>query len=891
MNRACLFLLLMLGSHTFWAQLPDGFSDEAINGPWDIPIGITFDENGNGYIWASTGKVYFMDTTEQVHPTPILDISEEVGRWLDHGMLGFCLDPNFIQNGKVYLLYTVDRHHLYYYGTPEYDPGISVTHQATIGRLSRYQLDLSGSIPSTIPESRKVLIGNDPQNGFPVYYASHGVGGLCFGTDGSLLVSCGESGSSISIDNGSDDKTDFAQALEEGILKPKENVGAFKAQLIDNLNGKILRIDPETGYGLASNPFYDPSKPDAARSKVFALGLRNPWRITLIPETGSHNPADGNPGYLLIGDVGDGAWEELNLLNAAGQNFGWPLYEGFEYHPELHPLTTYNQDAGNPLAGQACPDYFSFQDLLLPAGSNLPTVNPCDTQYDIINTPVFIHRPPLLAYRNQNDTSTPLALYGAADGQSPVPLDIEEAGLGSHFQGDASMAGIIYQGRQFPDQYHGLYFHADYRGWIRCIQMADDGSVENITPFHEASEKIVSLAEHPRNGYLYYINLEDKKLHRVKYGGPPIPMVIAEAYPQWGPAPLTVLFDGSQSFSTGSPLRYYWDFGDGSTDSASIVSHTYTNTSGLPESFNARLMIRDTFGQQRSRDINISINNTAPELQITHPLDSSFYPMTQTSLLRLEALVEDAEHAADELEYEWQVYLHHNDHFHPSSASSSLSSYALLSPLGCHTDEYWYRINLKVTDPNGASSSSQIVLLPDCNEAFIEELELQTRYHEQGIQLTWESLSTNELERFEIERSSDFFHYSSLGQLGSQEHIFIDQAPILGPNVYRIKAISTTGAFYYSPISALDYPVDVQVKVFPNPASQAINIEIAQALADKLEITIFGPEGRLLQKMNLPAEYGKTFVHELDINNLPIGQYYLLLQNGLERRINAFIKQ
>ena len=83
----------------------------------------------------------------------------------------------------------------------------------------------------------------------------------------------------------------------------------------------------------------------------------------------------------------------------------------------------------------------------------------------------------------------------------------------------------------------------------------------------------------------------------------------------------------------------------------------------------------------------------------------------------------------------------------------------------------------------------------------------------------------------------------------------------------------------------------MQVKVFPNPASQAINIEIAQALADKLEITIFGPEGRLLQKMNLPAEYGQAFVHELDINNLPVGQYYLLLQNGLERRINAFIKQ
>lgn len=89
-----------------------------------------------------------------------------------------------------------------------------------------------------------------------------------------------------------------------------------RVQDIDNLSGKIIRIDPITGKGLIDNPFYNGDQ-DANRSKVYQYGLRNPFRITV-------DPLDGK---VYVGDVGWTQWEEINA-GAPGANFGWPYYEG-----------------------------------------------------------------------------------------------------------------------------------------------------------------------------------------------------------------------------------------------------------------------------------------------------------------------------------------------------------------------------------------------------------------------------------------------------------------------------------------------------------------------------------------------------------------------------------
>src|SRR5207247_576652 len=120
-----------------------------------------------------------------------------------------------------------------------------------------------------------------------------------------------------------------------------------------------------TGDGLPSNPFYDPANPRAAKSRVWALGLRNPCRITRRPETGSHNPGDGNPGVLYIGNVGWDTWEDLHVCTGPGQNFGWPAFEGINTQPAYYQANVQNLDAPNPLyPASGCSRYFYFRDLI-----------------------------------------------------------------------------------------------------------------------------------------------------------------------------------------------------------------------------------------------------------------------------------------------------------------------------------------------------------------------------------------------------------------------------------------------------------------------------------------------------------------------------------------------
>jgi len=118
-------------------------------------------------------------------------------------------------------------------------------------------------------------------------------GDLAFGPDGALYVAIGDAAS-----------YNFADPRNSDV------------QNLDSLAGKILRIDPEAGLGLADNPFASGYDLSDNRSKVFQTGLRNPFSIA-VNEDGS----------VVIGDVGWSTFEEVNS-GSPGANFGWPYFEG-----------------------------------------------------------------------------------------------------------------------------------------------------------------------------------------------------------------------------------------------------------------------------------------------------------------------------------------------------------------------------------------------------------------------------------------------------------------------------------------------------------------------------------------------------------------------------------
>src|SRR5688572_8003262 len=292
-----LLLLLLTLDHNVFSQTPQaGFASAVVSNQWNEAVGLTFTNDGvDMFVWERGGRVY---TVTGGTKSLVLDISEEVGAWHDHGLMGFALHPEFETNGYIYLLYGVDRHHLLKFGTSAYKATVNEYSNATIGRLTRYTLNKSqAGTYSVAAGSRKILFGELKSDGIIITERSHATGALVFGTDQSLLVSTGDGANVIGQDRGSAAGTYFAQALADGIMSPELNVGAYRSQVLDCYNGKILRIDPETGEGIPSNPFYDPTKPNSAKSKVWALGFRNPFRIHVKQVSGSHNHSDVNPGF------------------------------------------------------------------------------------------------------------------------------------------------------------------------------------------------------------------------------------------------------------------------------------------------------------------------------------------------------------------------------------------------------------------------------------------------------------------------------------------------------------------------------------------------------------------------------------------------------------------
>ncbi|MGW2285010.1 PQQ-dependent sugar dehydrogenase [Streptomyces phaeochromogenes] len=139
------------------------------------------------------------------------------------------------------------------------------------------------------PDTRRTVITQTQP------YSNHNGGDIRFGPDGYLYIALGDGGS------GGD---------------PHGN-----GQKLDTLLGKMLRIDPQGGKPYAiprDNPFVDDPN---AKDEIWAYGLRNPWRFSF----------DARTGDLLIGDVGQNDWEEIDWAPAksgGGENYGWSQMEG-----------------------------------------------------------------------------------------------------------------------------------------------------------------------------------------------------------------------------------------------------------------------------------------------------------------------------------------------------------------------------------------------------------------------------------------------------------------------------------------------------------------------------------------------------------------------------------
>lgn len=718
-RRTIIIATFLLGFSTSEAQtFPPNFSQSTLaGGTYNQPVGVTWDANGRQYVWEKGGKVWIIQNGVRL-AQPLIDISEEVGNWRDHGFLGFALDPSFLTNGRIYMMYAVDRHHLMNFGTASYSATTNEYYAATIMRITRYTA-IGPNFNTVDYASRYVLLGETRQTGAVLLHESHSTGSLAFGADGTLMATIGDAASYSSTDVGNAPETYDNVALSEGMMRAAEDVGAMRSQLINSHNGKMLRLDPNTGNGVPSNPFYDASAPRSPKSRVWALGLRNPYRMTYKPGSGSTNPADGNPGVFYIGDVGWTAWEELNVCYERGMNFGWPLFEGMWPNTSYMNSITYNLDVLNPhYDGVNCTQqYLSFQDLLKQA--TLRVINthmsPCNPAVPLPNSvPTFLHARPSVDWFHGNNSrvggyvNDEAFSYDLDAANSPVP--------GPRFGGNAGLGGPFIATPSMPIEYHNSAFHGDYAsGWIRRFKYNAQDEVVSVHDFASNLGPIVWIGAGP-DGCVSYIKYDANDVRRICYNGsvnlPPV--VVATQSVQFGPGPLTVNFTGSGSSDPeNGPLTYNWNFGNG-TSTLANPTQVFTSPPGVVTTYNVVLTVTDNAGQSTTQNLLVSVNNTPPSVNITSIPVGATYPIGVDTTFQLQAAVSDAQHGPAQLTYAWRTTLYHNTHNHPEPIDANVSTSTVISGAGCDGDIFYYKVTLTVTDAGGLSGTSERTIDPRC---------------------------------------------------------------------------------------------------------------------------------------------------------------------------------
>ncbi|PSR54033.1 hypothetical protein AHMF7605_11125 [Adhaeribacter arboris] len=487
---------------------------------------------------------------------------------LEDGLLGLALDPDYALN-----------HFIYFFYSPVGDKAVQ--------RVSRFNF-ANGTLDV---KSEKVLLEIPTQR----QECCHSAGSLAFGPDKNLYIALG--------DNTNPHNPGYYNSIDE--RKGREFWDAQRtAGNTNDLRGKILRIKPEPDgtYTIPEGNLFPVNTPKT-RPEIYAMGVRNPYRIAI----------DAKTGWLYWGDVGQNtidnpargpiSYDEWHQAKQPGF-FGWPYFAGnnqpyadFDFATEktglfFNPLKPINNSPNNTGSQELPPAvgaliWYSYDESKefknLGTGGKSPIAGPFYYSKNYQQTPAWVKTP-----------------------------------------------------RKFPDYYNGKWFIAEWlRDWINVVTLDEAGNIKDIERFMPTAkfDHPIDLEFGP-DGALYVLEYgtgwfaqnQNSRLVRIDYieGNRP-PVAKIKASKTAGAVPLTVSFSGAESFDydKNDKLTYEWQLLDSEKSLAAGSETKYQFD--RPGSFRISLKVTDNQGESSTQEIKIEAGNEQPEVTINFAGNQSFY--------------------------------------------------------------------------------------------------------------------------------------------------------------------------------------------------------------------------------------------------------------------------
>jgi cytochrome c len=421
------------------------------------------------------------------------------------------------------------------------------------------------------------------------------------------------------------------------------HVDARRSALNTNdLRGKILRItvQPDGTYTVPPGNLFtgDEEGGGKTRREIYAMGLRNPFRITIddddVAYITDYSP-DAQTPTVFRGPAGTGRM----MVVRRPANYGWPLC----YAPDL-PYYRWNFNTTTPL--DSPPQQHECGN---------PTRGPENASRwntGLTYSPPIAEPELWYSYQDNNPTNplgTPCAAYYTVDPPGTCPQLFPELGTGG--VGPHGAAKYDYSRRnpnptKFPEYYDGAIFFGEFtRDYLREIRLDSNGDVFKINNLLNCGPAPTTptrpfLCDNPMDmmwaddgtfylltyGDGFFLPNPDAGLVRFSYvKGLRAPIAVVTATPSNGPAPLTVAFssEGSRDPDPADSIRFEWDLdGNGTIDSIEPnPTFTYTAT-GV---YTARLTVTDSSGRTGSANTTITVGNTAPTVDVTVPVEGGLF--------------------------------------------------------------------------------------------------------------------------------------------------------------------------------------------------------------------------------------------------------------------------